>query len=342
MNRQKGSESMSILADRFGRVHNYLRISVTDRCNLRCLYCMPEEGMQFAESETLLSYDEIVQIVEVGASLGISKLRITGGEPLIRPRLHTLIAQLSAIPGIEDIALTTNGIFLAAQAEDLRQAGLKRVNISLDTLDSIRFKYIARNGDLNKVFAGIKAAARVGFTPIKLNCVLLKGVNEDEIADFLQLANEYPLHIRFIEYMPIGHADEGWKKHYLPLSRVLEIAKESRLRIKLKLDVHGNGPSEDWEIVGGAGSFGIIHPISDHFCKNCNRLRLTADGQIKPCLYWMDELNIKQAIGNQEEMKSIFMKAMQIKPENHEMAAKLVDGMLTNVPTERRMSQIGG
>src|SRR5690606_10597868 len=262
------------LVDRFGRVHNYLRISVTDRCNLRCLYCMPEEGMEFAASETLLSYEEITQIVKVGASLGISKLRITGGEPLIRPGLHNLIGQLSAIPGIEDIALTTNGVFLAAQADALRQAGLTRVNISLDTLDPIRFKYIARNGDLNKVFDGIKAAARVGFTPIKLNCVLLKGVNDDEIADFLQLAKEFPLHIRFIEYMPIGHADDGWKKHYLPLSHVLEVANESGLDIRPKLDVRGNGPSEDWEIIGGAGSFGIIHPISDHFCKQCNRLRL--------------------------------------------------------------------
>lgn len=339
---KKGSDSMQILEDRYGRLHDYLRISVTDRCNLRCLYCMPEEGVQFAASETLLSYDEIVEIVKVGASLGITKLRITGGEPLIRPNLHELISKLSAIPQIEDIALTTNGIYLASQAEQLRKAGLNRVNISLDTLDPTRFKFIARNGDLKRVLAGIEAAAAVGFSPIKLNCVLLKGVNEDEISKFLQLAYEHPLHVRFIEYMPIGHADEGWKQHYLPLSTVIDIAQNEGYNIYEKYEVKGNGPSENWEFAGGVGSFGLIHPISDHFCKNCNRLRLTSDGLIKPCLYWMDELDMKHAIGNEAEMRSIYFKAMQIKPENHEMAAKLLDGVQSHTPTERRMSQIGG
>ncbi|MCR8659015.1 GTP 3',8-cyclase MoaA [Paenibacillus endoradicis] len=333
---------MQILEDRYGRLHDYLRISVTDRCNLRCLYCMPEEGVQFAASETLLSYDDIVEIVKVGASLGIKKLRITGGEPLIRPNLHELIGQLSAIPQIEDIALTTNGIYLESQAEKLRKAGLNRVNISLDTLDPTRFKFIARNGDLKKVLAGIEAAAKVGFSPIKLNCVLLKGINEDEIAQFLRLAYEQPLHVRFIEYMPIGHADEGWKQHYLPLSTVLDIAQKEGYNISEKNEIQGNGPSENWEFSGGVGSFGLIHPISDHFCKNCNRLRLTSDGLIKPCLYWMDELDMKSAIGNSDELRNVYYKAMQIKPQNHEMAEKLLDIAQTHVPTERRMSQIGG
>lgn len=339
---EKGSDSVHKLEDKYGRLHDYLRISVTDRCNLRCVYCMPEEGVQFAASETLLSYDEIVDIVKVGAELGIKKLRITGGEPLIRPNLHELIARLSSIPGIEDIALTTNGIYLANQAEKLRAAGLNRVNISLDTLDPARFKFIARNGDLKKVLAGIEAAARVGFSPIKLNCVLLKGVNEDEISKFLKLAYEHSVHVRFIEYMPIGHADEGWKKHYLPLSTVLDVAKAEGYHISEKKEVKGNGPAENWELEGGVGSFGLIHPISDHFCKNCNRLRLTADGRIKPCLYWIDELDIKKAVGDVPLMKSIYYKAMQIKPENHEMAAKLSDLSQSYTPTERRMSQIGG
>lgn len=333
---------MPTLTDRFGRVHDYLRISVTDRCNLRCLYCMPEEGMEFTESENLLSYDQIVEVVEAGAELGISKLRITGGEPLIRPGLDGLIKRLSAISGIRDIALTTNGVFLAKQAEALRAAGLNRVNISLDTLDPARFRFIARSGDLKRVMEGIEAAAAVGFDPIKLNCVLLKDVNEDEIAAFLKLAYEQPLHVRFIEYMPIGHADENWKKHYLPLSRVLEIAEQEGYAINRGPNVHGNGPSDDWQMEGGRGSFGLIHPISDHFCKNCNRLRLTADGSIKPCLYWVDELNVKDAFGNPDAMKQLLFRAMDIKPENHEMAAKLAGGALTHVPTERRMSQIGG
>lgn len=333
---------MESLKDRYGRVHDYLRISVTDRCNLRCLYCMPEEGVEFAESSALLSYDQIAEVVKAGAALGIRKLRITGGEPLIRPKLDSLIARLSNIPGIEDIALTTNGIFLAKQAKALREAGLKRVNISLDTLDPARFRFIARRGDLQRVMEGIEAAADAGFDPIKLNCVLLKGVNEDEIAAFLRMAYERPLHVRFIEYMPIGHADEGWKTHYLPLSRVLETAREQGYSIIRKSGVAGNGPSDDWEMAGGVGSFGLIHPISDHFCKNCNRLRLTADGNVKPCLYWVDELNVKTALGNPDAMRELFFKAMAIKPENHEMAAKLENAAQSHKPTERRMSQIGG
>ncbi|WP_138755448.1 GTP 3',8-cyclase MoaA [Paenibacillus sinopodophylli] len=333
---------MPALVDRFGRVHDYLRISVTDRCNLRCLYCMPEEGMTFTESENLMSYDQIVEVVEAGAALGITKLRITGGEPLIRPGLDGLISRLSAINGIQDIALTTNGIFLAKQAEALRAAGLNRVNISLDTLDSARFRFIARRGELKRVMEGIEAAAAVGFDPIKLNCVLLKEVNEDEIAAFLKLAYEQPMHVRFIEYMPIGHADENWKKHYLPLSRVIEVAEKEGYDISRRTNVHGNGPSDDWQMKGARGSFGLIHPISDHFCSNCNRLRLTADGSIKPCLYWMDELNVKDAFGNPHEMQRLLLRAMDIKPENHEMAAKLADGDQSYVPTERRMSQIGG
>lgn len=330
------------LTDRYGRVHNYLRISVTDRCNLRCLYCMPEEGVAFAEPSSLLSFEEIEAVVRTAAELGITRLRITGGEPLVRPGLDQLIAKLAVIPGIEDIALTTNGLLLASQAEALRRAGVSRVNISLDTLDPARFKFIARRGELKRVFDGIEAAAEAGFSPIKLNCVLLKGVNEDEIVSFLEMARSRPLHVRFIEYMPIGHADDNWKKHYLPLSRVLEIAREAGFDIAPGDDVLGNGPSENWRIAGGAGSFGLIHPVSNHFCSNCNRLRLTADGSLKPCLYWVDELNVRQAVGDEEAMRRLFMRAMAIKPENHEMAAKLENAAQSHVPTERRMSQIGG
>ncbi|WP_274652321.1 GTP 3',8-cyclase MoaA [Paenibacillus humicola] len=333
---------MPALIDRFERKHDYLRISVTDRCNLRCLYCMPEEGVQFAPSDDLLSYDQIVEVVETGAALGISKLRITGGEPLVRPGLDSLVRRLAAIPGIREISLTTNGVLLADQAEALRKAGVTRVNISLDTLDPARFRFIARRGELKRVLDGIEAAAKAGFAPIKLNCVLLKGVNEDEIAAFLMMARDQPLHVRFIEYMPIGHADENWKKHYLPLSRVLEMAQELGLQTERRDNVVGNGPSDDYRIAGGAGSFGLIHPVSDHFCQRCNRLRLTADGSIKPCLYWVDELNVKPALGNPEAMQALFMRAMDIKPLNHEMAAKLADEAQSHVPTERRMSQIGG
>ncbi|WP_127531177.1 GTP 3',8-cyclase MoaA [Paenibacillus kobensis] len=333
---------MQSLTDRFGRVHNYLRISVTDRCNLRCLYCMPEEGVQFTDASNLLSYDDITEVVRTAAGLGITKLRITGGEPLVRPGLDGLIRQMSSIPGISDISLTTNGLLLAKQADALRDAGLNRVNISLDTLDSARFRFIARRGELRRVMEGIEAAGRAGFDPIKLNCVLLRGVNEDEIGSFLQMAMEQPLHIRFIEYMPIGHADDNWRNHYLPLARVLEVADSMGLQYRNRDDMRGNGPSDDYELIGGKGSFGLIHPISDEFCKRCNRLRLTADGYLKPCLYWMDELNVKPALGSSEAMEAMFRKAMDLKPASHEMAAKLADSALSHIPTERRMSQIGG
>lgn len=335
-------ETMPALIDRFGRAHTYLRISVTDRCNLRCLYCMPEEGMKFMEQDRLLSYGDILEVAASAARLGIRKFRITGGEPLVRPGLEELVAGLSALPGVDDISLTTNGILLAPQASKLKEAGLKRVNISLDTLDATRFKFIARRGDLHRVLEGVQAAAEAGLTPIKLNCVLLKGVNEDEIATFLNLSREQPLHVRFIEYMPIGHDDEGWRKHYLPLSRVLEVAEELGYALRRVEGPAGSGPSDNWRIEGAAGTFGLIHPISEQFCKNCNRLRLTADGNLKPCLYWVDELNVRQALGSAEAMDRLFCKAMAIKPENHEMAALLAGEALSHVPTERRMSQIGG
>jgi len=304
---------------------------------------MPEEGMKFMDQDRLLSYSEIAEVVEAAAERGIRKLRITGGEPLVRPDLDQLIARLSAIKGIEEIALTTNGLLLASQARKLKDAGLNRVNISLDTLDQTRFKFIARRGNLEKVMEGIRAAAEAGLNPIKLNCVLLRGINEDEIAAFLRMSVEHPLHIRFIEYMPIGHDDEGWRNHYLPLSRVLETAREAGYELEADANApEGSGPSENWRIRGAVGTFGLIHPVSEHFCKNCNRLRLTADGHIKPCLYWMDELNVRPSLGSKEAMNALFDRAMAIKPENHEMAKLLAGEAQSHTPTERRMSQIGG
>lgn len=335
-------KSMPALIDRFGRAHTYLRISVTDRCNLRCLYCMPEEGVKFMEQDRLLGYGDILEAAAAAARFGIRKFRITGGEPLVRPGLEELVAGLASLPGVEDISMTTNGLLLAQQARKLKEAGLRRVNISLDTLDAARFRFIARRGDLNKVLEGAEAAATAGLAPIKLNCVLLKGVNEDEIGTFLELSRRQPLHVRFIEYMPIGHDDEGWRNHYLPLSRVLEEAGKLGYGLSRIEGPPGSGPSDDWRIEGGAGTFGLIHPISDHFCKSCNRLRLTADGHIKPCLYWVDELNVRPALGSPEAMDALFRKAMDIKPENHEMAALLAGESLSRAPTERRMSQIGG
>ncbi|MGG1554470.1 GTP 3',8-cyclase MoaA [Paenibacillus ferrarius] len=334
--------SKQLLMDRFGRMHDYLRISVTDRCNLRCVYCMPEEGMEFEPDEKLLTFDEIADVVRVLAGLGVRKLRLTGGEPLVRKNLEQLVAMLSAIPGIEDIALTTNGIYFASRAEKLRAAGLTRVNISLDSLRADRFALITRGGDITRVLASIEEAYRVGITPIKLNVVLMKGINDDEIADFLQMTIDRPIQVRFIEYMPIGHADENWKARYLPLSAVLDCCQERGWQAEASEAVYGNGPAQNYRIAGAKGAFGLIHPISDHFCETCNRLRLTADGNIKPCLYWSDEFNVRKYIGDDEAVENLFFRALDIKPQNHEMAQALLNEAQSHTPTLRRMSQIGG
>ncbi|MFC9709827.1 GTP 3',8-cyclase MoaA [Paenibacillus sp. NPDC056933] len=331
----------SKLMDPFGRVHDYLRISVTDRCNLRCVYCMPEEGMQFEPTERILSYEEITSIVKALAPLGIRKLRLTGGEPLVRKGLDQLIAMLSAIQGIEDIALTTNGIYLAAYADLLKAAGLTRVNISLDSLKPDRFASITRGGKLQRVLEGIRASQKAGFHPIKLNVVLMKGVNEDEVQDFLQMTQEEPIHIRFIEYMPIGESGEIWKSGYMPLEHVLETCG-ALWEYESCAEIYGNGPADSYRIRGAAGTFGLIHPVSSHFCGNCNRLRLTADGNIKPCLYWSDEFNVRPLIGDEKAVQALFYKALGAKPETHEMVKALNGQLIEGVPTVRHMSQIGG
>ncbi|MEK4509049.1 GTP 3',8-cyclase MoaA [Paenibacillus sp. FSL K6-2524] len=334
--------TIQTLTDRFDRKHDYLRISVTDRCNLRCIYCMPEEGMEFEPAEHLLSYDEITSVVKVLAGMGVRKLRLTGGEPLVRKELDVLVAMLSQIPGIEDIALTTNGIYLASRAERLKQAGLTRVNISLDSLNSDRFKMITRGGDINKVLASIDACINVGLSPIKLNVVLMKGINDDEIADFISLTMDRDINVRFIEYMPIGHHDSQWKNLYLPLKQVFDVCAENNWSFESISSLRSNGPSDNYKIAGAIGSFGLIHPISNHFCQACNRLRLTADGYIKPCLAWSEQFQVRRVIGDDEAVRQLFLEALSTKPESHEMAKHLLEEQTTHMPTLRRMSQIGG
>lgn len=330
------------LIDSFNREHDYLRISVTDRCNLRCVYCMPSEGIKFLENKDVISYEEIVEVVKVGAKLGIKKLRLTGGEPLVRKGLEILVKKLSEIPGIEDIALTTNAYFLEQKASILRNAGLTRVNISLDSLRPERFKEITRGGDVKRVLAGLNEAIKVGFSPIKINTVLMKGFNDDEIGEFLKMTLDSPFQIRFIEYMPIGNDDENWKKGYISLDYVKEQAKNLGYDLLESEEVYGNGPAENFKIKGAKGSIGLIHPVSHNFCESCNRLRLTSDGYLKACLYWDEELNIRRHIGNPTGIEQIFYKALLNKPENHEMAKIISEETQSFKPTTRSMSQIGG
>lgn len=331
------------LTDTFGREHHYLRISVTDRCNLRCVYCMPEEGMEFEPSENILTFHEITEFVRVSAGMGIRKIRLTGGEPLVRKNLEQLVGMIAAIPVIEEISLTTNGMFLAPKAQLLKDAGLTRVNISLDSLRPDRFKRITRGGELKKVLESIDACMKAGMRPIKLNVVLMKGQNEDEIADFIRLTRDRDIHVRFIEYMPIGHNDAAWKNMYLPLSRVMEVCAEQQWACSPVDTFQGTGPSVNYRIDGAVGSFGLIHPVSEHFCKNCNRLRLTADGYIKPCLAWTEQFQIRRVAGDDDAMRRMLLDALGTKPEKHEMSHFLQDDTaVSHTPTVRRMSQIGG
>lgn len=334
---------MSPLIDSYGRKHDYLRISVTDQCNLQCVYCMPEEGMEFAPPAHVLRAEEIYEIVKVAAKMGISKLRITGGEPTVRKDLTDIISKLSSIEGITDIALTTNGMFLSQKAAVLKKAGVTRVNISLDSLQSDRYFMITRGGKVQKVLDGLKACFAVGFDPVKINVVLMKGINEDEIEQFLQLTIDNPLHVRFIEYMPIGHEDDSWRDKFVSLEKILNRCSELGMELdQAPEEIYGNGPSQNMKLKGAVGTFGLIRPFREHFCESCNRLRLTADGNLKPCLYWEDEWPIRPFIGDEKKMIEIFQHAINGKPKNHEMIKMLQKEALSRKQTTRRMSQIGG
>ncbi len=324
------------LVDQFGRKHDYMRIAVTDRCNLRCQYCMPEEGVSHLEHGKILSYEEIESIVQVAASMGVRKIRLTGGEPLVRRDLEKLIEKIARIPEIEDISMTTNAIYLEERLQSLKDAGLNRINISLDSLRAERFRELTRGGDLNKVLRGIEAAIAIGLNPVKVNAVMIKGFNDDEIEDFIRWTLETPIQMRFIEYMPIGDS-LTWKDGFFPLDNVRQIA-ESIAPIEEVHDVRGNGPAEVFKLAGAAGTVGVIHPVSQHFCADCNRLRLTADGKLKPCLFWQKEIDIRPYIADRQKLINVFKDVLNLKEEKH----KMTEEQEKDNRTIRKMSQIGG
>ncbi len=329
------------LIDAHGRNHDYLRISVTDRCNLRCVYCMGDEGIEQLPHDDILSYEEILEVVAAGAELGISKIRITGGEPLVRRGIVGLVREITSITGITDLAMTTNGILLARFAAKLKKAGLNRVNISLDSLQPEKYKRITRCGELQPVLDGIEAALEHDLKPVKLNIVLMKGINEREALDFLQMTLEKELHVRFIEYMPIGDHDRGYRNHYLSLGYIEEVAKNAGLSLSPVPLPGGAGPAESYTIPGSKGTVGLIHPISKHFCDSCNRLRLTAEGNLKACLYWQDEKPVRPVLGNKEALQALIREVLSSKPVEHQMAP---DGICGSVKpgTMRGMSKTGG
>ncbi|MCL6430836.1 MAG: GTP 3',8-cyclase MoaA [Anaerolineae bacterium] len=324
--------------DAFNRPIEYLRISVTDRCNLRCIYCMPEEGVPQLEHEQILSYEEIARLARVIVGLGLSKLRITGGEPLVRKGLERLIELLAAIPGVEDLSMTTNGILLAGMADRLAGAGLRRVNISLDSLRPDRFQAMTRRGRLEDVLEGIAAAERAGLRPVKINVVVIRGLNDDETLDFAARTVSPGWNVRFIEVMPLA-PDPRWASDgYVPSEEIRQRIEAHFGRLRA-VDGQGAGPARYYQIDGASGTIGFISPISEHFCFRCNRLRLTADGQLLPCLMSEQGVDVRSALrsgASDEALRALVVQAIGAKPSGHRL------GAVTRGPGATPMSRIGG
>lgn len=327
------------LTDTFGRVHSNLRLSVTDRCNIRCFYCMPSENVQFLPRQELLTFEEIERFVRAIAPAGVNKLRLTGGEPLVRADLPMLVERLATIPGIRDIALTTNGILLAEQAQDLKNAGLTRINISLDALSEATFRRIARRDGLDRVLAGIAAAQRVGFQHIKLNAVAIKGITEPEIIPLVQFAREQGMEMRFIEFMPLD-AEGNWE-HDQVLSGE-EIRREIEEAIGPLEPAPRPDPSQpatDFAFSDGSGTIGFINPVSQPFCHDCNRLRLTAEGKVRNCLFSTVEWDARAVLrsgGTDEDILALVRDSIRAKKPGHGIDST------DFVKPDRAMYQIGG
>jgi cyclic pyranopterin phosphate synthase len=325
------------LVDAFGRVHNNLRVSVTDRCNLRCTYCMPEE-VTFRDKSELLTFEEIASFVRVAAGLGVNKVRLTGGEPLVRKELHKLVRLLAAIPGIVDVGLTTNGVLLADQAEELYAAGLRRLNVSLDTLDPDRFRALTRRTGLDRVRAGLEAARRCGFAPIKVNAVAIRGFAEHDVVPLARYARENRFELRFIEYMPIGA--DAWERAKVFFAREILDLVAREVGALEPVGTDPSAPALDYAYRDGGGTVGVIASVSRPFCGRCNRLRLTADGKLRNCLFALDETDVKGLLrgpgANAAGIADALRASVAAKWEGHEINAA------TFVKPDRTMHAIGG
>ena len=315
------------MKDRYGRTIKYLRLSVTDLCNCRCVYCMGENGVPRLPHSAILSFEEIEEIVRAAVSLGVTKVRLTGGEPLVRRGIDELVRRLRGIEGVEELAMTTNGARLAEYAARLKSAGLDRLNVSLDTLDPEKFRRITRIGELRDTLDGLDAARRAGFERIKLNTVLMGGVNDDEIAEIAALAKDGAFDVRFIELMPIGECTDWDRRRFLPAERVLEYLPKGER-------VPSDGVAELWRPAGFRGTVGLIRPLSHRFCADCDRIRVTADGCLKPCLHSAREIPLRGKHG--ETLVRTIAEGMQTKPREHHMA----DGHASE--SRRGMNRIGG
>ncbi|OGR88905.1 MAG: cyclic pyranopterin phosphate synthase MoaA [Elusimicrobia bacterium RIFCSPLOWO2_01_FULL_59_12] len=329
-----------MLVDSYGRVVSYLRVSVTDRCNLRCVYCLPASHRPPFLSNDNLTDLELARLAALFAELGVSKIRVTGGEPLLRPGVPDLVRRLAGIGGIDDLSLSTNGLLLGGMAQDLAQAGLKRVNISLDSLNPDKFRQVTRYGDLEAVLAGIDAALAAGLSPVKLNVVVARGMNEEEIGDFVRLTEDRPLHVRLIELMPMGETGFFSQERWMPLPEMME--KASPLQ-ELPRDAWplGHGPARYYRRPGALGTVGFVSALSRGFCSSCNRLRLTAGGLLVPCLDAAEGTDLRAPLrrgADAGEIRRLVLETVQRKPERH----TLLERASSLSPNPRLMCQIGG
>ena len=323
------------MKDQHGRSIEYLRISVTDRCNFRCVYCMPEAGLDWLPKQEILTYEEITEVVRQLAPLGLRRLRITGGEPTIRPDLVKLIAMLKAVPLIEDIALSTNGVKLPAMARELAAAGLDRVNISADSLRPDRIAAIARRKLGFEPVTAARAAIDAGLLPVKLNVVVMRGINDDEVLDFARLTIGLPLHVRFIELMPVGDMAHLTQDHVVPSDELLARIGELGALTPSEGPARGNGPAAYHRLSGAVGTLGVITPMTHTYCGSCNRVRLTADGRLRTCLYGDHEVNLRDPLRRAERLEPLFVQALAEKPLEHNLLQLKVGGL-------RALSQVGG
>ncbi len=320
---------MSGLYDSYQRPINYLRISVTDRCNLRCIYCMPPEGIQNFPHSRILTYEEIFLVAQAAAEIGINKIRLTGGEPLVRLNFVNLVRMLAKIKGIDDISMTTNGTLLSRYATELKQAGLKRVNVSLDSLKEEKFQQITRLGKLKDVLKGIESAHRAGLHPVKINMVVMRGINDDEILDFALKTLREEWHVRFIELMPFIRGEKKW---FISALEIFSFLTEKIGKLE-PTPSNGNGPAKYFRLPNARGTIGFIAPVTEHICVNCNRIRLTAEGGLRPCLLSDKEIELRETLrqgASFEDLKLLLRKAVALKPEHK------------TFPPGRAMAQIGG
>ncbi len=326
------------LIDGFSRPITYLRVSVTDKCNLRCIYCMPEGGLPWLRREEILSYEEIAEIVCAAASVGVRTIRLTGGEPLVRRNLSRLVAAIAATPGIDDVAISTNGLLLEEQLAELLAAGLRRINLSLDTLREDRFEAIARRPGLRTVLRAIDAALAAGLVPLKINCVVMRGKNDDELTQFAELTRDRPVFVRFIEVMPV-HENLGLQRDaYVSSDEILERISEVE-ELQPVIGPAGNGPARYFAFPGAPGAIGVISPLSHDYCERCNRVRLTADGRLRLCLFGDHALDLRSPLRNgatTEELGNLLRSAMLIKPERHHLRLGETASRM------RAFSEIGG